>query len=186
MGEFVVPDWIPGRDVHAPTAGGRQQPPVECIRLAMAWQPGAVEDPRRSPDQFAVLGIAEPVTTAGASDGGARDYVAWHEAYDDPDSSLSKRLRAVRAEINRFLDNTAPRAVRVLSVCAGDGRDLLGVLARRPDRVRVGGTLVEIVPVLVDRAREAIVELEMGWRSRFGRPTLATAMRTPARRQQIC
>ncbi len=102
------------------------------------------------------------MTTSGASDGGVRDYLAWHEAYDDPDSNLSKRLRAVRTEINRFLDSTAPHGVRVLSVCAGDGRDLLGVLARRPDRARVSGTLVEVLPALVDRAREAIDDLGIG------------------------
>lgn len=80
-----------------------------------------MEDPNLSRDQLAALGIAEPVTSAGAPGRGVRDYVAWHEAYDDPDSSLSKRLRRVRAEIDRLLDTTAPGAVRVLGVCKQGG-----------------------------------------------------------------
>jgi hypothetical protein len=113
-------------------------------------------------EELAALGVPEPVTAAGArTTGGLRDYVAWHDAYDDPGSSLSKRLRRVRAEIARFLDDTAPRPVRVVSLCAGDGRDLLGVLADREDRHRVTGALVEILPELVQRARDVIDHLAM-------------------------
>ena len=112
------------------------------------------------PDDLRSVGIPAPVTDAGAAAGGGlRDYLAWHDAYDDPRSSLPKRLRRVRAEIARFLDETAPRPVRMLSLCAGDGRDILGVLADRPDRARVTGTLVEILPALVARARARVAEL---------------------------
>ena len=112
------------------------------------------------PEDLSEVGIPAPVTEAGAAPlGGLRDYLAWHDAYDDAGSSLTKRLRQVRAEIDRFLDDTAPRPVRVLSLCAGDGRDLLGVLADRPDRRRVTGTLVEILPALVARARRRVTEL---------------------------
>lgn len=73
-----------------------------------------------------------------------RDYVAWHAAYDDPDSALSARLREVQTQVSAVLDETAPGALQVISVCAGEGRDLLGVLAGRDDRDRVTGALVEI------------------------------------------
>lgn len=99
------------------------------------------------------------MTETGAAAEGLRDYVAWHTAYDDPGSSLSKRLRAVQAEIARFLDRTAPRPVRVLSLCSGDGRDLLGVLAGRDDLGRVSGLLVEILPALAERARSTVAGL---------------------------
>ncbi len=79
---------------------------------------------------------------------------SWHGAYHDPDSSLSRRLTVVQAEVDRWLDATAPRSVRVLSVCAGDGRDLLEVLAGRSDSDRVTATLVELDAGLVSRARE--------------------------------
>ena len=78
----------------------------------------------------------------------------WHGAYADPASSLSRRLRVVQDEIARYLDTTAPRPVRVVSLCAGDGRDLLELLAGRDDADRVTGTLVELDPHLAGRARE--------------------------------
>ncbi|MEO9150884.1 MAG: class I SAM-dependent methyltransferase, partial [Lapillicoccus sp.] len=85
----------------------------------------------------------------------ATDWVAWHAAYGDPESSLSRRLDVVQAEIGRWLDLTAPRRVGVVSVCAGDGRDLVGALAGRSDASRVRATLVELDPVLCRQARAA-------------------------------
>jgi hypothetical protein len=78
---------------------------------------------------------------------------AWHGAYADPTSSLSRRLRIVQDHVRRFLDETAPLPVRVLSLCAGDGRDLLEVLAERDDAHRVAATLVDLDPGLAERAR---------------------------------
>ena len=57
------------------------------------------------------------------------DWVDWHTPYDDPDSSLSQRLQAVQRGVRRFLDTVGERPVRVVSACAGQGRDLLEVLA---------------------------------------------------------
>lgn len=88
-----------------------------------------------------------------------RDYVRWHDAYDDPESSLSKRLAHVQRAIAAFLDET-PGPVRVLSVCAGQGHDVLGVLEGRPDdRGRVSGTLVELDPTNAEIARAWIARL---------------------------
>ena len=81
-----------------------------------------------------------------------RDYERWHAHYDDPDSPLSWRLGVVRVSIDSFLDHR-PGQVRVVSVCAGDGRDLIGVLAQRTDAERVQTTLLEIHPVVAARAR---------------------------------
>jgi len=77
----------------------------------------------------------------------------WHDAYADPTSSLSRRLRVVQDQVARWLDETAPRPVRVLSLCAGDGRDVLEVLATRTDVDRVTATLVELDSDLCARAR---------------------------------
>jgi hypothetical protein len=83
-----------------------------------------------------------------------RDYQRWHEQYDDPASPLSWRLGRVQHAIGAALDaRSGP--VRVLSVCSGDGRDLLGVLSRRDDADRVCATLVEIHPAIAERARAA-------------------------------
>jgi methyltransferase family protein len=103
-------------------------------------------------------GADRSVRAAPTSADGLRDYVAWHEAYDDPRSSLSWRLSVVQSWIERSLsEHSSP--VRVLSVCAGDGRDILGVLARRPDLADVDVTLLEIDPVLTARARQRAADL---------------------------
>ncbi len=87
------------------------------------------------------------------------DWQEWHRPYDDPDSALSRRLRVVQGHLARWLDGTAPEPVRVLSLCAGDGRDLLGVLAGRPDSGRVTATLVELDPGNAQRAAAAAAGL---------------------------
>jgi len=87
---------------------------------------------------------------------GLRDYVQWHKAYDDPDSDLSWRLRTVQQYLHHALDTHSGR-IRVLSVCAGEGRDVVGVLAERPDAERVDVRLIELRPALAERARRSAV-----------------------------
>ena len=80
-----------------------------------------------------------------------RDWIEWHLAYDD-DTPLLHRLRAVQRRIRESLDDRPDGPIRVVSLCAGEGRDLLEVLAdhrRAPD---VGGRLVELNPELAARA----------------------------------
>ncbi|HEU4946324.1 MAG TPA: class I SAM-dependent methyltransferase [Kribbella sp.] len=81
------------------------------------------------------------------------DWNEWHASYDDPASQLSRRLRLIQELIEGWLDRTAPKPVRVLSVCAGDGRDLLQVLRRRADADRVTATLLEYDDKNVARAQ---------------------------------
>lgn len=85
---------------------------------------------------------------------GMRDYVSWHEAYDDPESGMSWRLARVQHHVGLALDGSSG-PVRALSLCAGDGRDLIGVLSSRADAERVQTTLVESNPELVRRAEES-------------------------------
>jgi hypothetical protein len=87
------------------------------------------------------------------------DWDAWHDGYADPGSLLSERLRVVQAHIEQWLEATAPTSVRVLSLCAGDGRDLLGVLASRPDAHRVVATLLEADRRLAGRATAEVDRL---------------------------
>lgn len=72
-----------------------------------------------------------------------RDWVAWHEAYDDPSSPLSARLRRVRWHLSRALDQAPLGPVRLVSLCAGQGHDVLGVLPAHPRREDVRAVLVE-------------------------------------------
>jgi hypothetical protein len=86
-----------------------------------------------------------------------RDYLKWHDAYDDPNSDLSWRLSQTQTYIRLALDHLAG-PVTVLSLCAGDGRDVLSVLADRDDSSGVQTTLIELHPVLAQRAREFAAE----------------------------
>jgi hypothetical protein len=83
------------------------------------------------------------------------DWLEWHRQYDDPNSSLTRRLQIVQGRIAEALDRCPPGPIRVLSICAGDGRDLLGVLASHPRAADVVGRLVEWDENLAERARAA-------------------------------
>src|SRR4051812_42914019 len=87
------------------------------------------------------------------------DWNAWHKDYDDPTSHLSERLRTVQRFISARLDETGPGPVRVMSACAGDGRDLLGVLEKRDDARRVNAVLVEADQAIAARARGHVDQL---------------------------
>ena len=81
------------------------------------------------------------------------DWIQWLDQYDRPRSPLSQRLFTVQRLISKHLDATAPASVTVLSICAGDGRDIVDVLAEREDAARVGVTLIELEPHLCLLAR---------------------------------
>lgn len=89
------------------------------------------------------------------------DWESWHSDYSDPSSLLSERLRLVQRHIADWLDATAPGTVTVLSSCAGDGRDLLGVLEGRNDANRVTATLIEADPRNAQRATDQIARLDL-------------------------
>lgn len=75
---------------------------------------------------------------------GERDWLDWHGDYDDPTSRLAQRLDAVQVQVAGALDRARPGPIRVVSMCAGQGRDLLGVLPRHPRRADVRARLVEL------------------------------------------
>jgi len=74
---------------------------------------------------------------------GTRDWYAWHDQYADPLSSLGRRLRLVQQHVEACLDARSGTASTVVSMCAGQGHDVLGALAGRPDAGNVGAYLVE-------------------------------------------
>lgn len=89
------------------------------------------------------------------------DWHAWHLAYDSPDSALSRRLGVVRRRIAAALDEAPPGPLRAISVCAGQGRDLIGALAMHPRRADVTARLVELDPRNTGEARRAAAALGM-------------------------
>ncbi len=84
----------------------------------------------------------------------ATDWVDWHAAYADPGSDLSRRRLSVQRQIRQWLDTRDDEHLRVVSACAGDGRDLLEVLADRGDGDRVTATLLELDDELATAAEE--------------------------------
>jgi SAM-dependent methyltransferase len=73
-----------------------------------------------------------------------RDWAEWHRAYTDPDSEQSMRLAAVTHAIVEVLDASPPGPIRVLSLCAGEARDLAGAAIDHPRSVDVVGCAVEL------------------------------------------
>ena len=86
------------------------------------------------------------------------DWEAWHRAYEDPSSRLSRRLAVVQRFVGDALDRAPRGRIGMLSLCAGEGRDVIDVLRTHDRRDDVQGVLVEADPTLADRAGAAIVQ----------------------------
>ncbi|MEV0290202.1 class I SAM-dependent methyltransferase [Kribbella sp. NPDC050820] len=84
------------------------------------------------------------------------DWHRWHGDYDVPGSFLARRLEVVQAQLRLALDAAPPGPLTVVSLCAGEGRDLLEVLPAHPRRDDVRARLVELDPRSTAAAAEAI------------------------------
>jgi hypothetical protein len=96
-----------------------------------------------------------------------KDWVAWHAEYQDPGSDLSRRLQVVQAEIRKALSLKPEGTFRAVSLCAGQGLDLLGVLSELEpvQRARIHARLVELTPdnvaAMRDRAEREHLDVEI-------------------------
>jgi hypothetical protein len=81
------------------------------------------------------------------------EWVDWHRGYAEG-SPLAMRLQVVQDLIRTTLHESPAGPVRAISMCAGDGRDLLGVLADHPRASDVRARLVELDPELAQRGRD--------------------------------
>jgi hypothetical protein len=88
------------------------------------------------------------------------DWQKWHDAYDQ-DPALKRRLVLVRKHLSRCLDRSSPGEVRVISVCAGDGRDVLRTLRDHKRLADARVRLVELDPNLVADGKRACQALEL-------------------------
>nr|WP_241830328.1 class I SAM-dependent methyltransferase family protein [Parafrankia colletiae] len=77
-------------------------------------------------------------------------------------SSLHRRLAIVQRRIRETLEVQPAGEIRVLSMCAGQGRDILGVLADHPRRDDVRARLVELDPDLAADASRRVRALGLG------------------------
>jgi hypothetical protein len=96
-----------------------------------------------------------------------KHWIDWHADYEKPDSSLARRLEVVRAAVAAAIDyalrsgENPEEQLRIISMCAGDGRDLLPVLARSARGRQARVVLVELDDELCRRAHSAAAELEL-------------------------
>lgn len=86
---------------------------------------------------------------------GGLDWDRWHASYDRSDSPLAIRLVLVQGRLRAALDGAPPGPLRAISVCAGQGHDLIGVLADHPRRGDVSARLVELDEANLEQARRA-------------------------------
>jgi len=91
-----------------------------------------------------------------------RDWYEWHAPYDDPSSWHSLRLSWVQDRIRAALDEAPPGPIRLISMCAGQGRDVLGALPGHPRRGDVTARLVELDPRNTEAARRLAAESGLG------------------------
>jgi hypothetical protein len=70
-------------------------------------------------------------------------WATWHDSYDDPESDLSQRLIAVQRRLSDAIDEAPTGAVRIISACAGEGHDVIGVLKTHPRAPDVRALLIE-------------------------------------------
>lgn len=82
------------------------------------------------------------------------DWLHWHQPYLDPTSPLSRRLATVQQHLVKALDSARTGTIRLVSLCAGQGHDVLGVLSTHPRAGDVVARLIELDPrnVLLARA----------------------------------
>ena len=97
-----------------------------------------------------------------AAGSATKDWRAWHDGYDVPDSLLARRLAVVRGRIRLALDSCPPGPLQAVSICAGQGRDLLAVLASHPRGQDVRARLVELDPRNAAIARDAAQAAGLG------------------------
>jgi hypothetical protein len=92
------------------------------------------------------------------------DWWEWHRGYDEPGSRLQVRTEVVHRHIGAFLDKREPGArIRIVSICAGQGRELLPVIAAHPRKADVSARLIELDPRNVAAACELVESLRLDW-----------------------
>lgn len=87
-----------------------------------------------------------------------RDWLDWHRVYDDPSSPFVWRLHAVQFQISKTCSERPRGPIRAISMCAGQGHDLIGALRSHPRRDDVLALLVERDERNVARAQQAAAQ----------------------------
>lgn len=98
---------------------------------------------------------------SGMANGEPSHWARWHADYDDPNSGLYRRLAVVVSRIGQALDAAPPGPIRLVSACAGQGRDVVAALRDHPRRDDVRGRLVELDPGNIRACRSALASAEL-------------------------
>ena len=83
------------------------------------------------------------------------DWNQWHRSYDDPATSLARRLVVVQRRLVESIVALNPGPQRIVSLCAGDGRDLLPILSAPAWSHRRRCSSSSSIPELANAARRA-------------------------------
>jgi SAM-dependent methyltransferase len=72
------------------------------------------------------------------------NWSTWHDEYENEDSELNARKRAVQAQVVAIATQCPPGPVTVVSICGGQAREVIGALENHPRRADVRGRIVEL------------------------------------------
>jgi amino acid adenylation domain-containing protein len=90
----------------------------------------------------------------------------WHKDYDQV-PSLQARLKLVGEQIAGSLDEFPPGPLQIVSICSGDGRDVISALQDHPRRNEVTVTLLDHDAESIARGRATANEAGLGQQLRF-------------------
>ena len=102
-----------------------------------------------------------PVPSDPVSGDSQTHWQRWHADYADPTSAISRRLVVVQAALRDALDRAPAGPLRLLSMCAGTGADVIGVLRDHPRRHDVVARLVELDAGLAAGAATAAADARL-------------------------
>lgn len=88
-----------------------------------------------------------------------KDWLEWHSPYADYNSPLSRRLRVVKRLLHHALTGSHSIEPKIVSICAGQGADVIEVLAELPESVLPEARLIELDPRNVQAARRKAEQL---------------------------
>lgn len=106
----------------------------------------------------------------------SKDWFAWHDNYRTR-PRMRQRLQLVREYILSYLNECPSGPIQIVSVCAGDGRDLTGTLFDHPRTPDVRARLIELDQRLVTCGQTAAESSGLGEQLEFvqGDATLSSA-----------
>ena len=106
------------------------------------------------------------------------DWANWHKNYDTS-PGFQARLKIVCAQIAATLDECPSGPIKIISICAGDGRDLIVALQNHPRRNDVAAALLELNSESISRGKEAAARAGLQRQLRFVQADASLASNYP-------